>query len=122
MTCGRRGGPTCTALNSVLAQSTVSDLGAAEQWYTALWGRGPDARPMPGLLEWHVDPAAGLQVWSEPDRAGRSSVVIGTDVLEGVAARLAASGIDHGGPQQGGGRRILQLADPAGNRVVIAGT
>jgi predicted enzyme related to lactoylglutathione lyase len=110
------------ALNSVLAQSTVSDLVAAEQWYTALWGRGPDARPMPGLLEWHVDSVAGLQVWSEPDRAGRSTVVIGTDDLEDVATRLTAAGLGHGGPQPGGGRRILQLTDPDGNRVVVTGS
>jgi catechol 2,3-dioxygenase-like lactoylglutathione lyase family enzyme len=122
MTWGRRRGPTCMALTSVLAQSTVSDLGAAEQWYSALWGRGPDARPMPGLLEWHVDGHSGLQVWSEPDRAGRSTVVIGTDDLEDVATRLDAEGIDHGDPQPGGGRRILQLADPDGNRVLIAGS
>jgi hypothetical protein len=110
------------ALNSVLAQSTVSDLATAEAWYTTLWARGPDARPMPGLLEWHLGPTAGLQVWSEPDRSGRSTVVLGTDDLDDVAARLRAAGIDHDGAQPGGGARILQLVDPDGNRVVLIGT
>jgi predicted enzyme related to lactoylglutathione lyase len=109
-------------MNRILAQSTVSDLALAERWYTKLWGRGPDARPMPGLLEWHVGGATGLQVWSEPDRAGRSTVVIGTDDLEAESARLIAAGIDHEGVQPGGGGRILSLVDPDGNRVVLAGT
>ncbi len=109
------------ALVRILAQSTVSDLETAERWYTTLWRRGPDEQPMPGLLEWHLGPTTGLQVWSEPERAGRSTVVIGTDDLDALAARLTSAGVDHEGPQPGGGARILQLADPDGNRVVIAG-
>lgn len=31
------------------------------------------------------------------------------------------AGIHHDGPQPGGGARILQLADPDGNRVVLTG-
>lgn len=109
------------ALTRILAQSTVSDLAAAERWYTALWGRGPDERPMPGLLEWYLDQSAGLQVWSEPARAGRSTVVIGTDDLDAFAARLVGAGIVHEGAQPGGGGQILPLVDPDGNRVVIVG-
>jgi catechol 2,3-dioxygenase-like lactoylglutathione lyase family enzyme len=110
------------ALIRILAQSTVSDLTAAERWYTAVLGRGPDARPMAGLLEWYVGATAGLQVWSEPDRAGRSTVVIGTDNLDAFIAGLDTAGIDHVEAQPGFGGRILQLADPDGNRVVFAGT
>jgi predicted enzyme related to lactoylglutathione lyase len=109
-------------LTRILAQSTVSELDTAERWYTALWERGPDARPMPGLLEWHMDETAGLQVWSEAARAGRSTVVIGTDDLDAVADRLAAAGVTHQGVQPGGSGRILQVADPDGNRIVLTGS
>jgi catechol 2,3-dioxygenase-like lactoylglutathione lyase family enzyme len=109
------------AINRILAQSTVSDLAAAERWYTALFGRGPDARPMDGLLEWHLGETAGLQVWSEPHRAGQSMVVIGTDDMDSFVAGLDAAEIAHEGVQPGGGGRILQLADPDANRIVIAG-
>jgi hypothetical protein len=37
------------------------------------------------------------------------------------AARLTERGIRHDGPQSGAGARILQLADPDGNRVVLIG-
>lgn len=108
-------------VTSVLAQSTVTDLDRARQWYAALFGRQPDARPMDGLLEWHVSDVAGLQVWREPERSGRSTVVLGTDDLDAVAASLTAAGIGHDGPEPGGGRRVLRLADPDGNRVVLTG-
>jgi catechol 2,3-dioxygenase-like lactoylglutathione lyase family enzyme len=109
------------ALHRILAQSTVTDLDAAERWYTTLWQRGPDDRPMPGLLEWHLGATTGLQVWSEPERAGHSTVVIGTDDIDALSARLSDAGVAHEGPQPGGGQRILQLADPDGNRVVMIG-
>jgi predicted enzyme related to lactoylglutathione lyase len=106
---------------SVLAQSTVSDLGTAERWYTTLLGRGPDSRPMEGLLEWHVVAGGGVQVWAEPERAGGCTVLLSTDDLDGTAARLTASGLADGGPEDGGGARLLRLTDPDGNRVVVLG-
>ncbi|WP_020660537.1 VOC family protein [Amycolatopsis benzoatilytica] len=108
-------------IRRLLAQCTVSDLERAEQWYASLFGRGPDARPMPGLLEWHLGKDFGLQVWSEPDRAGRSTVVLDDTDLDTVAARAGEIGIAHDGPQPGGGARVLLLADPDGNRVVYSG-
>ena len=109
-------------IHGLLAQCTVGDLDRAEGWYSRVFGRSADARPMPGLLEWHVGDGFGLQVWSEPERAGRSSVVLADTDLDETAQRLEAAGIDHDGPQPGGGARILQLADPDGNRVVLTGT
>ena len=106
---------------AVLAQSTVTDLGAAERWYTALLGRAPDERPMDGLLEWHVTQGGGVQVWAEPERAGRGTLLLSADDLDATAGRLSASGIEHDGPQPGGGQRLLSLTDPDGNRVVVLG-
>ena len=106
---------------SVLAQATVADLGTAEPWYTALFEREPDARPMDGLLEWHVTKGGGVQLWMEPGRAGSSTVVLAADDLDTTATRLAAAGIANDGPEPGGGARLLRLADPDGNRVVVLG-
>jgi predicted enzyme related to lactoylglutathione lyase len=106
---------------AVLAQSTVADSSAAEPWYTALLGRAPDARPMAGLLEWRVAGASGVQVWAEPERAGRSTILLATDDLDATAARLVAAGIASSEPEDGGGARLLRLTDPDGNRVVVLG-
>lgn len=105
----------------LMASITVKDQGQAQDWYTKVFGRDPDATPMPGLLEWHFGSEFGIQVWAEPERAGYSTAVIGESDLDALADRLAAAGIDRGGAQPGGGQRILQMADPDGNRIVFSG-
>ncbi|SEE81216.1 VOC family protein [Ruania alba] len=109
-------------IRSVYAQCTVTDLGRAEDWYTRLFGREPDARPMPGLIEWHLGETFGVQVWSEPDRSGNSTMVLHETDLDAAADHALQAGIHHDGPQPGGGARILPLTDPDGNRVVITGS
>ncbi|MGY1807490.1 VOC family protein [Blastococcus sp. SYSU D00669] len=106
---------------SVLAQATVSDAPRAEAWYSALFGRGPDTRPMDGLVEWHVGGGRGVQVWVDPVRAGRSTVVLGTDDVDGVTSRLGAAGIAQDGPEPAGAGHVLRLQDPDGNTVVVTG-
>jgi predicted enzyme related to lactoylglutathione lyase len=108
-------------VTSVLAQATVTDLDRAERWYAALFGRDPDSRPMDGLLEWHLTGGSGVQVWREPDRSGRSTVVLGVRDLDDAARALAAAGVAHEGPEPGGGSRVVRLGDPDGNRVVLTG-
>ncbi len=108
-------------IRRILANCTVSDLGRAERWYALLFDREPDARPMGGLIEWHLGETFGLQVWSEPARAGKSSVVLDETDLDAAASRLTAAGLHPDGPARGGGERILQLTDPDGNRIVVTG-
>ncbi len=108
-------------ITQLLANCAVSDLERAEQWYVRLFGRAPDARPMPGLLEWHLAQTFGVQLWTDPDRAGKSTVVLRESELDAAADRLTRVGIDHDGPQPGGGARILQIVDPDGNSVVLTG-
>lgn len=108
------------SITAVLAQSTVSDLVTAERWYAALFDRGPDATPMPGLLEWHLGEGYGVQVWSEPERAGRSSMVISESDLDATARRLSDAGLDVDVEQVSASRAIV-LLDPDGNRVVLVG-
>lgn len=112
---------TPTTFRHVLAQATVTDLGAAERWWSTLLDHHPDARPMDGLLEWYLSDGCGVQVWAEAERAGRSTVVLGVDDLDAVAARLTAAGTTHDGPQPASSSRVLPLVDPDGNRVVITG-
>jgi predicted enzyme related to lactoylglutathione lyase len=109
-------------VRGVLAQATVRDKSEAERWYSALLGRRPDAQPMAGLLEWHFSDGAGLQVWAEPDRAGRSSVVLHVDDLDAVAEHLAAVGLSEQTPTDASSSRILPIEDPDGNRIVFTGS
>lgn len=108
-------------IRGMFAGCIVRDSRRSEQWYSRLFEREPDARPMPGLMEWHLAETFGVQVWNDPDRAGCSSLVLEETDLDAAAARLTAVDIHHNGPQPGGGARILQLTDPDGNTVVLAG-
>jgi hypothetical protein len=103
----------------VLAQATVRDLGVAEQWYTTVFDGPPDTRPMAGLIEWHLGEAFGVQVWAEPERAGRSSMVLDETDLDALANRLSRAGVEHAELEQATSARILRLSDPDGNRIVF---
>lgn len=108
-------------IRSLLAHVAVTNLENAKEWYTRLFDRPPDARPMSGLLEWHLAGTFGVQVWFEPDRAGRSTIVLEHSDLDGEATRLNAAGLSKDTPQLASSSRILTLNDPDGNRVVLTG-
>lgn len=105
----------------LIAQATVSDLGPALDWYTALFGRGPDTNRMEGLHEWHLTEAFGVQVFAEPARAGHASIVLAVGDLDAVATPMTEVGIARDGPQPITVGRVLMLTDPDGNRVVLTG-
>ena len=81
------------AIQRVLANMTVTDLDTAVPWYTKLFGRAPDANPMDGLVEWHLDEKFGVQVWAEAERAGRSSMVLDDTDLDGRLASVTEAGL-----------------------------
>lgn len=105
----------------LFAQSIVSDPEVAERWYSALFDSPPDARPMEGLLEWHLGESFGVQVWRHPERAGRSAMVLDESDLDALAVRLTAAAIEHDGPQPVTASRVLVMSDPDGNQVVVTG-
>jgi predicted enzyme related to lactoylglutathione lyase len=109
------------SVTRILAQAAVSDIERAVSWYSIAFDRKPDARPMEGLVEWHLGPSFGVQVWYEPARAGMSAMVLSETDLDALATRLTAKGLEHGGVERVTASRILQLADPDGNRIVITG-
>jgi predicted enzyme related to lactoylglutathione lyase len=118
------GGLDGVEFSRVLAQVAVRDAEAAERWYATLFDAPPDARPMDGLLVWHLTEDAGVQVWQDGERAGRSCAVLGVGgapELDALADRLTAAGEAHGGVEPGGGARLLRLTDPDGNLVVVTG-
>jgi hypothetical protein len=107
--------------NSMMAQCTVTDLGRAEAWYQSLFERGPDQRPMDGLLEWHFGEVGGLQVWSDADRAGRSTVVLDVPRFGDELRRLDGLGLSHDDVVKTPKFQVVTLYDPDNNRVVLTG-
>lgn len=56
------------SITRALAQATGTELERAENWYAMLFDRPPDARPMDGLIEWHLGDSFGVQVRVDGNR------------------------------------------------------
>ena len=108
-------------VTTVMAQVIVSDLERSVEFYTRLFGRGPDANPMDKLQEWHFTDAGAIQVYEEPERAGRSGATINVSDLDGAVAALDAADIAHEPLVEANYVRVVQLGDPDQNRIVLTG-
>ncbi len=108
-------------VTTVMAQLIVSDLDRAVEFYSRLFGRCPDANPMDRLQEWHLAGAGAIQVYEEPERAGRSGVTLDVSDLDAAVVALDAAGIAHEPLMDATYVRVVQLADPDQNRIVLTG-
>lgn len=104
----------------VLAVVPVADFDESAAWYARLLGRPADARPMPGLADWHLTDTAWVQVFRDPGRAGGTALNLAVDDLAGEAAALAGRGIRLG-PVSTTDKdaRLAAVTDPAGNTVTF---
>ncbi len=110
-------------IRNVLAQTTVRDQDAAERWYSMLFGRTPDARPMDGLLEWRLGDAMGVAGLGGARcvldvRALCSPWATSTRPRSNSSRRASPDAT----PAEATSSRILPVEDPDGNRIVFAGT
>ncbi|MFJ4440207.1 VOC family protein [Streptomyces sp. NPDC088923] len=107
-------------ITHVLAVAPVTDHEAAVDWYARLLGRPADARPMPGLADWHLTDGGWLQVFTDPDRAGKALINLAVTDLDTELATLAAHGIAAGAATPGKDEvRFAAVHDPSGNRVTL---
>ncbi|MFM7348634.1 MAG: VOC family protein [Erythrobacter sp.] len=107
-------------LQAIYAHLSCSDFEASIAWFAKLFGSEPDARPMDGLAEWHHEAHAGFQLYRNPPDAGRATMTLIVADLEAEHTRLDKAGVEVGEIMSGEYVRYLQVADPDGNRVVLA--
>lgn len=104
----------------VLSVVPVADFDASIAWYERLFGRPADARPMPGLADWHISDDAWVQVFRDVDHAGRSALNFAVDDLEDETAVLAGRGITLGEvTATTKNAKLASVADPAGNTITL---
>lgn len=107
-------------ITHVLAVVPVSDLDRATEWYAKLLGKPADNRPMETLADWHLTESGWLQVFRNPDQAGKTSVNLAVNDLHETAAKIRERGIDPGPVEPASaGVRLLPLTDPDGNTVTL---
>jgi len=83
---------------TVFAGIPVSDLARATEWYGEVWGRDPDARPAPGIVDYYLAedrvPERGtLQLREDGARAGGGMATINVRDIDPVARALEAVGV-----------------------------
>lgn len=108
-------------IQGLYAVANVADLDEGEDFYTKLFGRGPDDRPMDGLIQWRQG-TFGLQLVRDDDKnkAGRSAMTIVTPSMAEARKRLAERGLELELDIQGDYGVIAQISDPGGNRITLA--
>jgi glyoxylase I family protein len=82
-------------VKEVIVEITVSDLSRSREWYTRLFGKGPDLEPFPGNVEFRVG-GAWVQIVSGTVRPSSWSLILAVGDLSRERERLRAAGIPAG--------------------------
>ena len=100
---------------------SVAEHALAVAWYSDLFGREPDRRPMEPSAEWQLTDTSAVMVYADADAAGGGNLVDRGRRHRGHAAELYEREIvlePYTVPS--GQFRLAELTDPAGNTVVFA--
>lgn len=98
----------------------ASDLTAAEAWYTKLFGRGADHRPMDTMVQWELSDEGGIALSTDDLIADRGRMFIVVDDVATERRRLLALGIAVGDDIEGDYSTLAQVRDPDGNLLTLA--
>lgn len=63
-------------IQGIYAAFTTRDMTKAERFYTTLFGRGPDDKPMDGLIQWRNVAGANIQIFRDERSAGHGRCTI----------------------------------------------
>lgn len=107
-------------IRNALAGVAARDADASISWYGRLLGRPPDSAPMPQVAEWRFEGGGWLQVFSDPTRAGSSSVTLAVSDLDAALLELAELGVEAFDITHSEIVRTATVRDPDGNRLVYA--
>jgi len=107
-------------LQKIYPSLLTADLSAAEDWYTKLFGREPDHRPMDTLLQWEPFDQGGFMLSSSNEIAGKGVLFLYVDDLAAERYRLRKLGIVLGSDNEGDYSTLAQVSDPDGNLITLA--
>lgn len=107
-------------LQKIFAQLNCTDLERSSAWFEKLFGRSADACPMDGLFEWHHKDNAGFQLVKNAADAGHGAITLIVERLDYERTRLSNEGVKVGNIQNGDVARLLIIADPDENAIVLA--
>ena len=118
---GTQGRSPAMGITSITTVLNVADHELGVAWYSDLFGREPDRRPMDGSAEWQLTETSAVMVYADAERAGGGTLIVGVADLDAHAAELYEREIvlePYTVPS--GQFRLAELADPSGNTVTFA--
>lgn len=107
-------------IQGIYAALTTRDMDKAEAFYTTLFDRPPDDRPMDGLIQWRDVAGANIQLFKDDENAGRGRFTIVVPQIAEARETLVGAGIMLRDERAGDFGRIAQLDDPDGNLITLA--
>ena len=107
-------------ITNALAGIAVDDINEALDFYERLFGRTPDARPMGDVAEWKLPGGGWVQVVTDADRAGASSLTLVVDDIAEELGRLSLHGMTPVAKSVGDFFKTAKFRDPDGNQIVFS--
>jgi predicted enzyme related to lactoylglutathione lyase len=107
-------------IQGIYAAIATADIAKAERFYTQLFERVPDDRPMATLLQWRNVAGANIQIFEDPANAGKGRLTIVVPDMKEARQSLSDIGMTLADEMEGEFGRIAQIADPDGNRITLA--
>jgi len=107
-------------IQAIYAALATANIERAEMFYTKLFDRAPDDRPMDELIQWRNVSGANIQIFHDKENAGRGRLTIVVPKMDEARRSLEAMGVELTGASEGTYGKIAQIADPDGNRITLA--
>lgn len=107
-------------ITNALAGIAVDNLAEALDFYERLFGRRADARPIGDVAEWKLPGGGWVQVFTDGDRAGASSLTLVVDDLAEELGRLSLQGLAPVAKAMGDFFKTAKFRDPDGNQITFS--
>ena len=107
-------------IQGIYAAIATKNIAVAEEFYTKLFERGPDDRPIDGLIQWRDLAGANIQIFRNEKNAGASMATLVVPNMHEARAFLHAAGLALFGEREGDFGKIAKINDPDGNEITLA--
>jgi catechol 2,3-dioxygenase-like lactoylglutathione lyase family enzyme len=107
-------------ITNALAGIAVDNMGEALDFYERLFGRPADARPMGDHAEWKLPGGGWVQIHTDSDRAGASSLTLIVDDIAEELGRLSLHGLAPVAKSVGDFFKTAKFRDPDGNQIIFS--
>ncbi len=107
-------------IKNVISVIPVVDHQTAVNWYKKLIGRDADVVPTEGVAEWQLAENAWIQVGTDPDNAGNTTIVFNVSDIDAQCTACEAANVSLGEVLEYTGIvKMVDAIDPDGNKVVF---